>query len=162
MKTIINIKNRGADYHFNKAALDINKIDKLLEHAMPNTARSNEINRRKHIRYKAKYPTPVNLRSESIKIYGQLLDIGEGGLSLICFASADKRAGCTQLEIHPPDDALAIEGIRFRTVSDMEDMEAYPYSLRERRRIGVQFDKLAPEQKTRLDLFLRNYTSEAI
>jgi hypothetical protein len=120
--------------------------------------RRSEIDERNHIRYWVKDHILVNLRSESKSNYGQLLDISKGGLSLYYFADAKKPKNYSELGIFPSDDDFAIESIPCKTVSDTEMISESPFGTKILRRHSIRFENLTPEQKGKLDYFLRNYT----
>jgi hypothetical protein len=117
-----------------------------------------ETDKRKYIRYCVKDHILVNLRSESKPNYGQLLDISKGGLSFYYFADAKKPKNYSELGIFPSNDDFAIERIPCKTVSDTNMIDESPFGTKILRRHSIRFEKLTPEQKSKLDYFLKNYT----
>lgn len=112
---------------------------------------------RRHNRYRVKDHIYVNLRSESGEEVGQLLDISNGGLSLQFLATDEKPKTYTDLGILASMD-LAMEKIPFRTVSVEEVDNHIPLSVTRLRRYSLEFKNLTPDQRAKLDFFIKNYT----
>ena len=113
---------------------------------------------RKFKRFRAKDLTFVKLRTESEIDIGQLLDISQRGLSIRCFINAGKSQAYSDLGIFLSGGGFIIDQIPFKTVSDTEINSKPTFSTTIVRRYGVQFDKLTPDQKAKLDYFLANHT----
>jgi len=111
-----------------------------------------------HQRFRAKDLTFVKLSSEHEEDIGQLLDISKGGLSLRYFLNDEKPRNYKELGIFVSGGNFAIDKIPFKTVSDTQLANGSPFSMIILRRYGLQFDKLKPEQLSKLDHFLQNYT----
>jgi hypothetical protein len=113
---------------------------------------------RKFKRFRVKDLTFVKLRTESEIDIGQLLDISQRGLSIRCFINAGKSQTYSDLGIFLSGGGFIIDQIPFKKVSDTEINTKPTFSATIVRRYGVQFDKLTPDQKTKLDYFLANHT----
>ena len=77
------------------------------------------IDRRRHVRYRAKDHVYVNIRSRFDEEIGQLIDISKGGLSLNYPLNDDRSTSYDELGILSSID-LATERISFKTVSDFK------------------------------------------
>jgi hypothetical protein len=113
---------------------------------------------RKFKRFRVKDLTFVKLRTESEIDIGQLIDISQKGLSIRCLINAVKSKSYSDLGIFLSGGGFIIEQIPFKTVSDTEINSKPTFSTTIVRRYGVQFDKLTPDQKAKLDYFLANHT----
>jgi len=116
-----------------------------------------KVDNRKHIRYRAKDHVYVGLRSETEEEVGQILDISKGGLSLYYTETFEKKRKYTDLGIFSSME-LAVERIAFRSVSDIKLAGEPKLDDPDLRRHGLQFENLTPEQETKLDYFISNYT----
>ena len=119
--------------------------------------RKKRIDRRKHVRYRAKEHVYVNIRSQSAEEIGQLVDISKGGLSLNYPLNDNKSASYNELGIFSSID-LATERISFKTVSDIEMLNQLKFGHLKLRRHSLQFENLTPEQEAKLDYFIKNFT----
>ena len=113
--------------------------------------------KRKHIRYKVKDHTYVNLRSETEEVIGQLLDISKGGLAAHYPVNTEKSKNYSELGILSSIE-LATERFSFKAVSDNEVPSELKFSGQKLRRYSLEFKKLTPEQEAKLDFFISNYT----
>ena len=119
--------------------------------------RRTEKDKRKHIRYRVKDHVYVSLRSETEEEVGQILDISKGGLSLHYLETFEKKREYTDLGIFSSME-LAVERIAFRSVSDIKLAGEPKLSDPNLKRYSLQFEDLTPEQETKLDYFISNYT----
>jgi len=119
--------------------------------------RRSGIQRRKHQRFQLEDFTFVNLKSESDKDLGQLIDISNGGLSFRYFVSAKKPENFSKLDIVLSGSDFAITGLPFRIISDTELTNGYQYSPINFRRYCVQFEELTYNQNFKLCYFLYNH-----
>ena len=113
--------------------------------------------KRKHIRYRVKDHVYVSLRSETEEEVGQILDIGKGGLSLHYLETFEKKKEYTDLGIFSSME-LAVERIAFRSVSDIKLAGDHKLKGPNLRRYSLRFENLTPEQETKLDYFIQNFT----
>lgn len=121
-----------------------------------------ETERRKHRRLKPNKLTFIKLSSGNEDEMGQLLNISEGGLSFRYFEDAEKTITYSNLDILSSDADFYVARIPFRTTSSDTNMSFSPYfrprNPIELRQHGVAFEDLTPDQISRLDYFLSNYT----
>jgi len=122
--------------------------------------RRSGLKRRKHQRFQVEDFTFVNLKSESDKDLGQLIDISNGGLSFRYFVSAKKPGNFSKLDIVLSGSDFAITGLPFRIVSDTELTNEFQYSPINFRRYCVQFEELTYNQNFKLCYFLYNHPKE--
>jgi len=101
--------------------------------------------RRKHQRFQLEDFTFVNLKSESDKDIGQLIDISNGPNDF------------SKLDIVLSGSEFAIIGLPFKVVSDTEINNGCQYSPINFRRYCVQFEELTYNQNFRLCYFLSNH-----
>ena len=119
--------------------------------------RRTNVDNRKHIRYRVKDHVYVGLRSETEEAVGQILDISKGGLSLHYTEIFEKKREYTELGIFSSLE-LAVERITFRSVSDIKLVAEPKFDDPNLRRHSLQFENLTPEQETKLDHFISNFT----
>lgn len=112
---------------------------------------------RRYNRYRVKDHVYVNLRSESGEEVGQLMDISRGGLSLQFLITDENQKTYTDLGILASMD-LAKERIPFRTVAVEEVVNHIPLSVTRMLRLSLEFQNLTPEQISKIDFFIKNYT----
>lgn len=120
--------------------------------------RRSGVQNRKYQRYRAEYLTFVKLTSGSKVDIGQLMDISRRGLALRYFVSEKRSRQYTELGIFLSGGSLILDQIPFRTVSDTELANEFPYSTIIFRRYAVQFDKLTADKKQKLEHFLLHHT----
>ncbi|MBU0987839.1 MAG: hypothetical protein KKH68_11370 [Proteobacteria bacterium] len=123
-----------------------------------NPDRRSDADKRKQLRLRAKDLTFVKLSSESGIDIGQLLDISPKGLALRFFVSEETSRDYSELGVFVSGGHFVMDKIPFRPVSDTVLASEFPYSTITFRRYAVQFEKLTPEQKEKLDNFLLNHT----
>lgn len=113
--------------------------------------------RRENKRFQLKDFTFVKLWSESNEDIGQLLDLSKSGLSLRYFVTGQNPSNFSELGIFSSSSGLAVDGIPFRIISDTELNESLfgPILFR---RSGVHFGPLKPDQISKLEYFLKNFT----
>ena len=116
--------------------------------------------RRKHQRFQVDNFIYVNLKSDSDKDIGQLIDISNGGLSFRYFVSAKKPRNFSKLDIVLSGSDFAITGLPFTTVSDNELINGFQSGPIIFRRYSVQFEQLTYNQNFKLYYFLYNHPME--
>ena len=122
--------------------------------------RRSGLQRRKHQRFQLEDFTFVNLKSESAKDIGQLIDISNGGLSFRYFVGAKKPRNFSKLDIVLSGSDFAITGLPFRVIADTELTNGCQYSPIIFRRYCVQFEELTYNQNFKLCYFLSNHPME--
>jgi hypothetical protein len=113
--------------------------------------------RRENKRFQIKDFTFVKLWSESNEDIGQLLDLSKRGLSFRYYVTGKNPSNFSELGIFSSGSGLAVDGIPFRIISDTELDESLfgPIIFR---RSGLLFGPLTPDQISKLDYFLINFT----
>lgn len=109
-----------------------------------------------------RYPMPdgviVTLKPNA-EILGQLLDIGPGGLA---FRYVEMGAAVpeqdAELVILQPRPRIYLEGIPFRTVSDVAVPNEFSWSALSIRRHSVAFGTLSDSQRDQLEQLFRSHT----
>ncbi len=113
--------------------------------------------RRENKRFQIKDFTFVKLWSESNEDIGELLDLSNRGLSLRYFVTGKNPSNFSELGIFSSESGLAVDGIPFRIISDTE-LDESPFGPKLFKRSGLQFGSLTPDQISKLDYFLKNFT----
>jgi len=119
--------------------------------------RRSGLQRRKLQRFQLEDFTFVNLKSESDKDIGQLIDISNGGLSFRYFVGAKKPRIFSKLDIVLSGSDFAITGLPFRVIADTELTNGFQSSPITFRRYCVQFEELTYNQNFKLCYFLSNH-----
>ncbi len=118
--------------------------------------------RRMHERLRVKKPTFATLWNEQGEDYiekdGLLLDISKGGVSLRCVAKPEESEGYSSLDIFLSDYDFNVDRIPFKVTSDIEMTSASTMSEPTLRRYGIKFEKMTPEQISKLHYFLTYHT----
>jgi len=115
------------------------------------------LKRRKHQRFQIEDFIFVQLKTESAKDVGQLIDISNGGLSFRYLVSPKKQTIFSTLDIVLSGSDFAITGLPFRSISDNEladECQSGPIIFR---RYSVQFEQLTYNQHFKLYYFLYNH-----
>lgn len=114
--------------------------------------------KRRHRRYPMPDGIIVNLKPHT-EILGQLLDLGRGGLAFRYIDMwADLPETDCELVILQPRPRIYLEGIRFRTVSDVAVPSPFSFSSLSIRRRGVAFETLSDRQHRQLERLIRIHT----
>jgi hypothetical protein len=111
--------------------------------------------RRSTQRYQAKNFTFVKLWSNFDEDIGQLLDIGNGGLSFRYMSENEEPRIFSELGVFTKGHVI-ITRIPFKIISDIELDKGSASTPIIFRRMGVQFGHLSPNQEFELDQFLDN------
>jgi hypothetical protein len=114
--------------------------------------------RRKYIRFRAKDGALIELRSLRGRL-GEIIDISKGGLAFRYIDIGDRPKGSFELDIFLKETGFRLEKVPAKTISDLETKKYFPYSTTKTRRQGVQFGKLRRQQISKLDDFIKNYTT---
>jgi DNA-binding NarL/FixJ family response regulator len=149
---------RGADRYISKSSLTPDVIDELIKPIIVLSRRRKNNDRRKFTRYRPKDPVFIKMKSENEDQLGQLLDIGEGGLSVCCTDSGEPGCKFMDLGIFTMNDEFCMRNIQCRAVCSFTFNPPGANELTDLRRTGLQFLDPEPGQKADLDHFLMNYT----
>ena len=115
--------------------------------------------RRKHKRFKAKPGVFALIRDHARKQH-QIVDIGEGGLSINYMYKdrEDISFSSFELDIFTIDRNFNLKNVPFKTVWDSGFSEGTPYETMRRR--GMKFLNLTPAEQSHLELLIQNLTVE--
>jgi len=126
--------------------------------------KSNFVERRKSYRFKAKEGTFAEFHKSSIFRLGksrivksaQIVDISFDGLAFQYIDHTMWTPNFNELSISKAIDGIKIEKIPFKALSDFS-ISRLPNSLL-KRRCGVKFGALTPNQKNQLHYFIQDHT----
>jgi hypothetical protein len=114
------------------------------------------VERRKHERLQIQHGAFVILKSYDNKV-GQIADISPDGLTFIYHTSGKGSVMATQLDIFVAGSPVHMNKIPCRTISEFEiDSDIHRSIIK--RRCGLQFEELTPDQKFELESFIQNHT----
>ena len=116
------------------------------------------VERRRHKRFRVKDGAFAALMPDSTKL-GQILDVGEGGLSFLYIDTGETANGSRELYIYVVDKEFYISKLPVKIVSDVRVPNKIPINPIVMRRQGVQFGELTPEQSFSLYSFIEDYTT---
>jgi hypothetical protein len=88
---------------------------------------------------------------------GRLIDISMNGLTLDYISSKEPQVEPSELDIFVVNSPFRLQGLPCETISDFVVFTTFDGSLSKRRR-GVEFGKLAPNQKALLSHFIEHHT----
>jgi hypothetical protein len=125
---------------------------------MPDKKASDD--RRKHRRLRVQDGAFVILSPSDAGV-GRLIDISIGGLSFDYVTTQEPSGEPTELEIFVTDSAFRLYKIPCKTITDFKTFEI-PHTRSHRRRSGVQFGVLTESQKSQIEYFIQNYTTEEV
>lgn len=114
--------------------------------------------RRKYTRFRAKDGALIELRSYRGRL-GEIIDISKGGLAFRYIDIGDRPKGSFELDIFLKETGFRLEKVPAKTISDLKTTKYFPYSSTITRRQGVQFGKLTRNQISKLEHFIKNYTT---
>lgn len=120
---------------------------------------SGQAERRKHKRFQVEDIAFAVLRGQ-VELLGQIIDISRGGLAFHYIVSGRNVKSSSELDILLAYYGLYMEKIQFKTISDFQIPNKSPFSPIIMRRHGVKFGELMPNQASRLEDFIREYTIE--
>ena len=98
-------------------------------------------------------------KSKPIKL-GRINSISMGGLVFRYIGSQAQSDESQVLDILSADCGFYLGNVSFKTMSDIEIAEDVLTNSVKMRQLRVQFKKLTPSQKIKLDHFIRNHSSE--
>jgi hypothetical protein len=114
--------------------------------------------RRRYTRFRTKDGALIELRSHRGKL-GEIIDISKGGLAFRYIDIGDRPKGSFEVDIFLKERDFRLEKVPAKTVSDLKTTKYYPYSSTKTRRQGVQFGKLTRTQISKLEHFIKHYTT---
>jgi len=118
------------------------------------------VERRKHKRFRAPRDAYVAVRPAYLKL-GRVIDIGPGGLTFRYIAEEHPPDLSSQLDIFLASQDFYLDKVPFETISDFQ-ADAIPFSSVSMRECSVQFGDLTSEQKSQLEFFIQNHTTEGV
>jgi hypothetical protein len=89
---------------------------------------------------------------------GQIKDISEIGLSFRYIDSGGSPEEPTELKIIVGERGVYLDNLPFKKVVDFEIKSDYSFSSLKMRQIGLQFGKLTPQQRIRVERLVKNHT----
>lgn len=116
------------------------------------------IERRQQKRFKVVEGAFAALVNPTSKL-GQIKDISKLGLSFCYIDNEDESDNAQELKIILGNRGLCLDKVPFNKVADFELESEFSFSSLRMRQFGLQFGKLTPDQKIRLEDFIRNHTS---
>jgi hypothetical protein len=114
------------------------------------------VEKRKHKRFQVRPGAFVLLKPSGIAAC-RLLNISMDGLTFDSISTQAEPIEATELDIFLTDSPVRVSDVPCRSIWDLTIYEKPSISLH-RRRCGVQFGKLTPDQKTQLEYFIRKNT----
>jgi hypothetical protein len=113
--------------------------------------------RRQQPRFKAAEGVFAALVNHSSKL-GQIKDISKIGLSFRYIDGGDETGEATELKIIIGKRGVFLDKLPYTKVADFEIQSEYSFSSIKMRQIGLQFGKLTPQQRIRLEHFIQQHT----
>ncbi len=99
------------------------------------------------------------LKAKPLKM-GQIVNISKGGLAF-CYIDSEIEAGkSSELDILFAQKGFHLKKVMFKTAADYKAESEFPFSSIVMRQRSVQFREMRPYQISRLDYFIKNYTSK--
>jgi hypothetical protein len=113
--------------------------------------------RRRQKRFKVQEGAFAALVDQESRL-GQIKDISRQGLAFRYIDSHEKLENACELKIILGNRGLFLDKVPFKIISDIEIKSEFSFSTVNMRQIGLQFGKLTPEQRNRLDRFIKDHT----
>jgi hypothetical protein len=113
--------------------------------------------RRRQKRFKVQEGAFAALVDQESRL-GQIKDISLYGLAFRYIDSHEKLENACELKIILGNRGLYLDKMPFKIISDIEIESEFSFSMVNMRQIGLEFGKLTPEQRSRLDRFIKNHT----
>ena len=118
------------------------------------------VEKRKHKRFEVRPGAFVILKPSGMAAC-RVLNISMDGLTFDCVSTQTEPIEATQLDIFLTDSPVRVSDVPCKSIWDLMIYERPSISLH-RRRCGVQFGELTPDQETQLEYFIQhNTTGEA-
>jgi hypothetical protein len=90
---------------------------------------------------------------------GEIIEISRGGLSFSYIENEKKLGNTSELDIIFAEKDFHLSRLPFKAVEDAELIDDSPFNALSMKRLTVQFEKLSPQQKQKIDHLLSNYTT---
>jgi hypothetical protein len=116
-----------------------------------------KVDRRKYSRFRVQDGAYVILKPSDIGV-GRLLDISIAGLTFDYVTGRPPGLDATQLDIFLVDPAIHIHDLPCHLVWDLKIYEI-PTTYLHKRRCGVQFGQLTPEQTFQIEHLIKHHTT---
>ena len=113
--------------------------------------------RRQQKRFKAQEGAFAALVAQQSRL-GQIKDISIRGLSFRYIDGNEKLENANDLKIILDDQGLYLDNVPFKKISDFEIKSEFSFSTVKMRQIGLEFGKLTPGQRDRLNRFIEHHT----
>jgi hypothetical protein len=113
--------------------------------------------RRQQKRFKAQEGAFASLVAQQSRL-GQIKDISIRGLSFRYIDGNEKLENANELKIILDDQGLYLDNVPFKKISDFEIKSEFSFSTVKMRQIGLEFGKLTPGQRDRLNRFIEHHT----
>lgn len=113
--------------------------------------------RRQQKRFKAQEGAFAALVAQQSRL-GQIKDISIRGLSFRYIDGNEKLENANELKIILDDQGLYLDNVPFKKISDFEIKSEFSFSTVKMRQIGLEFGKLTPGQRDRLNRFIEHHT----
>ena len=91
---------------------------------------------------------------------GQIINISRRGLTFRYFPSEELSSQSVELDILFADIRFYLENLPFKTISNLDVDNEFPYSSLKRKQLRVQLGELDLHQISQLDYFIQNCTME--
>jgi hypothetical protein len=117
-----------------------------------------KVERRKHKRFRVQEGAFVILKPSDTGA-GRLVNISMGGLMFEYVATREPSVEATELELFVTDSVFRLYGVPCKSVWDIP-VYLHPTMSLQKRQSGVQFGELSAHQKSQLEFFIQNHTSD--
>jgi hypothetical protein len=117
-----------------------------------------KIERRKHQRFRVQEGAFVILRPSDTGA-GRLVNISLSGLMFEYVCTKEPSVEATELELFVTDSVFRLYGVPCKKVWDLP-VYKHPTMLLQKRQSGVEFGELLPYQRSQLEDFIQNHTSD--
>ena len=122
------------------------------------TNRKERIQQRQQNRFRVQDSAYVALRPSGAE-GGRLTNISMSGLMFEYLTDQASSIEATELDILLVDGAFELSHVPCQRIWDLPTYELIPTSPLQKRRCGVQFGELTPDQISQLEYFIENHTT---
>lgn len=116
---------------------------------------------RRSTRYRVGGNAYALLKQPQYKELGKIIDISQSGISFLCINQGDWDADPFEIDIfigHEQNNCLSeqiiLKNIPLKPITYCQDNDREPKPSAMMRRCGVEFGRLTPDQRAKLDLFI--------
>jgi hypothetical protein len=103
--------------------------------------------------------TYIALVNDSIKV-GQIINISNGGIAFSYISKGTQLTGWHKINIFLSSKRFYLKDVPFKAISDFYLDSKTPFSTVLMKQCSGQFGELAREQKSQLEYFIANHTSD--